>query len=336
MKNVEKIPLYKRWPKLIGYDVYLQRIFHLVGENCLPRTLLLEGRSGIGKSMLAAKIAARHFCWDGNGCGKCGGCQWLLSGNHNDILIFDDNDESLKIADAKILQEHLEIEPELDTSAHPSTRPARIIVVPDVDRFNDTALNKLLKIIEELPEHGMAIFTTSHSDSILDTFLSRCVTFKVPPPEWQFAWKIISNEIFLEEEIQENEVEKLYVRYGRSPGRVLSTIREQGNQGSVQKLCADFVATAKLTDILIKAQEITSDKSVDAGNLSVELEIALNQLYRDILSGNTKDQSALSPSAIRGRRQLLRNLKWYGHKKKIKLNAQLSAEAFGLYHRDKI
>jgi len=61
--------------------------------------------------------------------------------------------------------------------------------------------NRLLKIIEEPPEATYIIFVGEESDKVLNTILSRCQLFKVPPVETTHLADILHNQFGKDQEI---------------------------------------------------------------------------------------------------------------------------------------
>ena len=74
------------------------------------------------------------------------------------------------------LQEHLALSPA------PPAR-FRVAVVADADELSVQAANRLLKTLEEPPPRARILLSTSREGAMLPTVLSRCVRWRVAPPD---------------------------------------------------------------------------------------------------------------------------------------------------------
>ena len=69
-ERINKQEIYKHWCELIGHRIFLDKMNQLISLDSFPQVVLIEGRKGIGKSMVAGSLAARHFCYHGTACGQ--------------------------------------------------------------------------------------------------------------------------------------------------------------------------------------------------------------------------------------------------------------------------
>ena len=158
MSNISENPLQY---ELLGHDDLLVRVSNLVKTERLPPVILFHGRDGIGKRLLLTKIVQTLLCESKDACGKCSSCQKVLFGNHPDFLLMDPEVKTLKLDDAKNIQDHLSLSTSKDSK--------RIVVISDVERLNVQAVNRLLKTFEEPPENVVILMSTGSLRSILDT-----------------------------------------------------------------------------------------------------------------------------------------------------------------------
>ncbi len=90
---------------------------------------------------------------------------------------------------ADLVKEDIE-EPVVGAAAHtPFEAKRRVFVIERVDRFNDTAANRMLKTLEEPPSFVHILLLTDHLEQVMPTIASRCqlVRFDQPPVADQAA-----------------------------------------------------------------------------------------------------------------------------------------------------
>jgi DNA polymerase-3 subunit delta' len=156
----------------------------------LPHALLIQGRSGLGKTALARAFAQALLCEstaaDGLPCGTCQACRWFEQGNHPDFRQVEP--EALSEATAA------EGEPTAKGSATPSRQIRidqirelqdfltigthrggfRVILVRPAEAMNAATANALLKSLEEPPPGTVFLLVSSAPDRLLPTVRSRC------------------------------------------------------------------------------------------------------------------------------------------------------------------
>jgi DNA polymerase-3 subunit delta' len=126
-------------------------------------------------------------------CGECEDCRLVHAGTHPDLFLIyrqlNREHPDSGIRKQKALQigveviRHFLIE---RVSRRPMRGRAKVFIVREAERLNDTAQNSLLKTLEEPPPDTFLILLTSAMDRMLPTTKSRCqpVAFQPLPPEY--------------------------------------------------------------------------------------------------------------------------------------------------------
>jgi DNA polymerase-3 subunit delta' len=163
----------------------------------LPHALLVHGRSGLGKTVLARLFAQRLLC-EGPAdadlpCGTCPACAWFAQGNHPDFRILEPEalaearepeDEPRKreseTASRQIrIDQVRELQDFLAIGTHRGG--LRAVVVRPAEAMNTATANALLKSLEEPPPGTVFILVSSAPERLLPTVRSRCQKIPVAP-----------------------------------------------------------------------------------------------------------------------------------------------------------
>ena len=186
------------------------RVQRALAVDRVPHAYLFTGPDGIGKEMLATRLAAVLLCqhrrqvrptpqaagaltaWQ-DACGTCPDCQLLAAGNHPDFhRIFR---RLNKAHPDKKIRDRKAIELSIDVIRHfliaqiglrPARDRAKVFIVIEAERLSAGAQNAMLKTLEEPPERSHLILLASAADTLLPTTRSRCheVPFRTLPSEF--------------------------------------------------------------------------------------------------------------------------------------------------------
>jgi len=168
----------------------------LARRSTWPHGLLLTGRRGIGKRVLAMHLATALLCerprGDGSACGTCASCGYVAAGQHPDLRVLDlvevdDEGESKALAEIKIDTVRDLTKWALLTS-HRGT--AKVALIDPAEALNIAAANALLKTLEEPPPSTYFILVSHHPGRVAPTLRSRCLQLAAPRPsqEQAVAW----------------------------------------------------------------------------------------------------------------------------------------------------
>lgn len=156
------------WENLEQWPELQQRWLALRSSGRRPPAVLLEGSDELDPSALAEALVATEFCTVGTGCGNCSDCLHLTQ--CTDVWRFIEPDKYIRIDVVARLQEHLQVM---------SPRQCRAVILPKAERLTNEAVSRLLKTIEEPPEHSLIILTTSHPRLLPKTILGRCCRLRL-------------------------------------------------------------------------------------------------------------------------------------------------------------
>jgi DNA polymerase-3 subunit delta' len=176
----------------------------------LPHAILIQGRTGLGKTQLALSLAKRLLCEVAQGaemgCGACPSCGWFEQGNHPDFRLLQP--DALGVAEAGE-------GPGGRDSAEASSKQIRIDQVRDLQSFlrigthrgglrvalirpaeamNPATANALLKSLEEPPPGTLLMLVSSDPERLLPTVRSRCQVVSIHLPERRVATEWLSSQ----------------------------------------------------------------------------------------------------------------------------------------------
>jgi DNA polymerase III subunit delta' len=131
---------------------------------------LIEGSPGYFTSQTEAFIGSL-FCAEHRLCGKCPPCMQIKAGYHPDILRITPSGQSIKVEDIADVGGWI--------SQKPFEGDYKAVVISQADLMVEAAQNKLLKAIEEPPEHTVFLLGAVSRKNLLPTVLSRCIIIRM-------------------------------------------------------------------------------------------------------------------------------------------------------------
>jgi len=159
---------------IVGHEWAIDLLKRQEKNGRVPQSLLITGPPNIGKSSVARFFAQYLGCRGENRpCGDCLSCRKVISGNHPDIRVLDDDGEPLKIDQIRALQHEL--------SLSPLEGRYRVALLCNFERATTSAANALLKTLEEPTSSVVMILTASNPGDLLATIVSRCQVLTLRP-----------------------------------------------------------------------------------------------------------------------------------------------------------
>jgi DNA polymerase-3 subunit delta' len=158
-----------------------------------PEALLIEGPEGIGKRVLAMRLARARLCEsphaDGLACGACPSCAYVAAGQHPDLrrvepVAYDEEghatpEDVIRIDAIRDLSDWAQV------SSH--RRGAKVAVIAPAETMHFAAANALLKTLEEPPTATSILLVTHQPGRLPATIRSRCRRLVVPIPARELA-----------------------------------------------------------------------------------------------------------------------------------------------------
>ncbi|MDQ6993157.1 MAG: DNA polymerase III subunit delta' [Mariprofundus sp.] len=169
-------------PLLMGHDQIEQRFTEALEQNRMHHAWLLFGMKGIGKRLLAERLAAYILCQTHTACGECHGCKMMVMGSHPDLFRVSllESKRDLNIEQVRQLLSFLSL------SGSESAR--RVVILDDAERLNNQAANALLKGLEEPSPGTLLLMVCSDMERLPATIRSRCMLQScLPLPEKELS-----------------------------------------------------------------------------------------------------------------------------------------------------
>ena len=222
------------WDVLIGQDEVVAKLDRAVhdaefitrGEHgpAMTHAWLFTGPPGSGRSNAAVTFAAALICPE-HGCGQCQICRNAPTGGHPDVDIVRPEGLTYSVEAARELVK--------TAGMSPTSSPWHVVVIEDADRLTESAVNALLKDLEEPSPHTVWLLCAPSTEDVLPTILSRTrhVVLRTPP-----------NDVI---------VEALHDRFGvdRTLG-AFAARASQGHIGRARALATDEHARMRRQEVL--------------------------------------------------------------------------------------
>ena len=138
-------------------------------KNLMHAYLLYSSDRELNNNV-ALFFAKSLVCENHTACNECSACQQFSSPSHPDVNIIVQ--DSIKVEDVNNLFSKL--------NTLPISSDKKVFVILNAENINEISQNKLLKSLEEPNENNIFILTTTKTDKILTTVMSRVKKVYVP------------------------------------------------------------------------------------------------------------------------------------------------------------
>ncbi len=155
-----------------GQEKVKEMFARALRESTLSHAYLLSGPEGLAKTAFARELAVALVSACG-GCGSCPECARARRGIHPDLHLVEREGDLIRVE---------QVGPVVaDLSLKPFAAGRRVWVIPEVEYLTAAAANKLLKSIEEPPDHVFFLLVTDRLERVLPTIVSRCQLVEFHP-----------------------------------------------------------------------------------------------------------------------------------------------------------
>lgn len=168
--------LYRKWrprdfDSVVGQEHITRTLKNEVAAGKFSHAYLFTGSRGTGKTTCSKIVAKAVNCLnprDGNPCNECGNCRGIDDGSILDVVEIDAASNN-GVDNIRDLRE--------EALFMPAVAKYRVYILDECHMLSAGAVNALLKILEEPPEHVIFILATTEIHKVLPTILSRCQRF---------------------------------------------------------------------------------------------------------------------------------------------------------------
>lgn len=133
---------------------------------------------------IALAFAKSLICKNKTICDSCSACQQFDSHSHPDVVIL--NQASIKVEDVNKLVDKL--------NTKPISADVKVFVILNAENINEISQNKLLKSLEEPASQNVFILSSSKTDKLLPTVMSRLNKVYIPKLT-ENDKKVLANEL---------------------------------------------------------------------------------------------------------------------------------------------
>lgn len=179
--------------QLTGNQRVKELLRRILEARRTPGAMLFAGEDGIGKKLFALEIAQALNCRSPQGvegCGQCPACVRTARFNYpqsNDsdewkgIIWTDHPDVGMVVAPKRVLLVDQMRLIEGEANYRPYEGKARVFLIDEAEKLNESSSNALLKVLEEPPQTSHIVLLTSRPDMLLPTIRSRCQMIRFSP-----------------------------------------------------------------------------------------------------------------------------------------------------------
>ena len=258
------------FPGFLGNAPVKEALSRAFSAGRFPHALLLQGEPGTGKGAFAQLVAQALVCRrkDRAPCGECPSCVRAKAGSHPDIRVVEGSGatRSLTVEQVKELT--------ADAYRAPEEADVSVYILQMGTKPLEPAQNKLLKLIEEPPAHGVFLLLCRSAEQLLPTIRSRVQSFLLQPPAEEEAAAFVAAR----EDVPLERARELARLCGGNIGRMLQELAggEEAQAFSIAVALAQGLLETGEHPMLLAAAPLQKDRE-----LFREVLARLSAIFRD-------------------------------------------------------
>jgi DNA polymerase-3 subunit delta' len=165
--------------EMIGHEWAAGLLQKHIGGGQVRHAYLFTGPQGVGRRTLALRLAQALNCPQppspGDACRVCRVCTQIERMAHPDLAIVQSAEPGgvLKVDQVRELQRSLAL--------HPYEARYRVALLLRFEEANPSAMNALLKTLEEPSPQVVIVLTAESAESLFPTIVSRCEVLRLRP-----------------------------------------------------------------------------------------------------------------------------------------------------------
>jgi len=173
---MNNLALYRKYrpqnfAEIIGQDHIVQTLANSITRKNISHAYLFAGPRGSGKTSIARLFAKAVNCMDYSShepCNKCDSCLEIIAGKSIDLIEIDAASHT-GVDDVRELVDGVKFAP--------VKSKYKIFIIDECHQLSKSAVNALLKTLEEPPAHAIFLLATTEPQKMLPTIISRCQRF---------------------------------------------------------------------------------------------------------------------------------------------------------------
>jgi len=164
---------------LLGHSWAVENLANEVASGTIRHAYLLCGQQGLGRRTLALRLAQALNCptppSPGDACRTCRTCRQIERMSFSDLSIIqaDQVGGTLRVDQVRELLHSLAL--------MPYEARYRVALLLRFEEAHPSAMNALLKTLEEPPSQAIIMVTAESAESLLPTIASRCEILRLRP-----------------------------------------------------------------------------------------------------------------------------------------------------------
>ena len=237
---------------------------------------MLSGPEGSGKRMLAEEFAKALMCSDAGpdgACGKCSNCKYFDSYTTPDVTrVYEPTDT--KNVKVDFIKDNVVAESYLK----PQFARTKTFII-DFDYLGVESQNALLKSLEEPRKDVVFILTSSNTDSVLDTVMSRVTEIKLDPYSEDELEEIVRENC---PDLDDTKIKTAVYNSGRIPGKAIELAMEDSGVSIRHEINSIMIAmpTSSYIDVLEDYVDVLTGFKDDAKIIASSILLVLDDTAR--------------------------------------------------------